>query len=178
MREEGAAFLPAGRVVVVAFEIERVGEGLAEQRFGVLFRVAQQGLHVARAEVEDDLSDPGLLGRARDEEALHVRSMHAHLQEVRDLRVGRANETPLIVDASVYGLFDDFPEWVEVDLGRAVEARRERGDELLFRGGIDDGEGHFLESAFEVLFEHPLEERGDLPAVIAEGPATPGAEDE
>ena len=104
--------------------------------------------------------------------------MHAHLQKMRDLRVGRANEAPLIVDASVYGLLDDFPEWVEVDLGRAVEARRKGRDEFLFVRGVDDGEGDFFEGAFEVFREDPLEERGDLAAVITEGSTTPGAEDE
>ena len=104
--------------------------------------------------------------------------MHAHLQEMRDLRVRGANEAPLIIDASMHGLLDDFPEWVEVDLGRAVEARRKGRDEFLFVRGVDDGEGDFFEGAFEVFREDPLEERGDLAAVITEGSTTPGAEDE
>jgi len=97
---------------------------------------------------------------------------------MRDLRVGRPDESPLIIDASFHGLADDFPEWVEVNFRRAVKAGGKGCDEFLLIRGVDDGEGDFLEGAFKVLCEDPLEEGGDLAAVIPKGATTPSPEDE
>jgi hypothetical protein len=58
--------------------------------------------------------------------------MHAHLEEVGDLWVGRADQTPLVVGLPDYFLTYDFPERFDVDLLFGfLESLGERPDELF-----------------------------------------------
>jgi hypothetical protein len=62
--------------------------------------------------------------------------MHAHLEEVGDLRIGRTHEPPFVVGFADHFFGDDFPERIDVHFfvglfGRG-EALREGADEALF----------------------------------------------
>ena len=181
MRVDGAAVFPAGGFagfITVAFEIEREVQGRHAHGLGMGRGILEEALEIVSPYVEDDLAGACFVPLFRDEEALHVGAMQAHLQEVRDLRVGRPDQSPLVVGLADHFLGDDLPERLDEGFGRFEEAFGERADEPLLRGGVDDGEGDLLEGAGELNGKGSMEELGDQLSVVTEGAATPRSEDQ